>query len=135
MQVDVELLPAINHIIFNTEQLLKRVIGTDVRLKIRILNDEVNEAFLQTLVCEEFNVTWAELISKSRKQELVDARQVYWWLCRKYTSATLKKLADDFKKLDHTTVINGINKINAMIDSKDNTILPKIKEIERNINA
>jgi chromosomal replication initiation ATPase DnaA len=134
MQVDVELLPAINHIIFNTEQLLKRVIGTDVRLKIRILNDEVNEAFLQTLVCEEFNVTWAELISKSRKQEPGGCKAVCIGGFAGNIPATLKKLAAILKR-DHTTVLHGTKRSMTSLIAKDNVILPKLKAIERNINA
>jgi chromosomal replication initiation ATPase DnaA len=134
MQVDIELLPAITAIISNTEKQLARIIGTPVKLKMRLLNDEINETFLQTLVCEEFDVKWPDLLSPSRKAELVAARQVYWWLCRKYTGATVTKLGSDFGK-DHTTVLYALQRVNDLIDTKDDTVLPKLKEIEKSINA
>jgi chromosomal replication initiation ATPase DnaA len=134
MQVDVELLPAINHIISSTESQLERIIGIPVRLRMRLLNDEINETFIQSLVCEQFEVSWPELLSESRKAHLVAARGVYWWLCRKYTGATLTKLASEFHR-DHTTVLHATQKVNDLIDSKDNVILPKLKAIEININA
>jgi hypothetical protein len=55
----------------------------------RLLNDEINETFLQTLVCEEFDVKWPELtftkqegrIGSSTSSVLVALPKIYRGHC------------------------------------------------------
>ena len=64
--------------------------------------------------------------SKSRKKEIVEARQVAMYLIRKIIGKTLSEIGNHFGGKDHTTVINSIKKVEAKIDTN--------KEFEKNIN-
>jgi chromosomal replication initiator protein len=52
------------------------------------------------------------MLSKSRKQELVVARQISMYFVKKYMKLPLKKIADAFETKDHTSVVYAIKKVN-----------------------
>ena len=54
---------------------------------------------------------------KSRKRELVEARQISWYFMKKYTNRTLSKIGDAFEK-DHSLVLHGMRNINNRYDTE-----------------
>jgi len=82
-----------------------------------VLKDTLNVAPTITLesitkaVCGYFKVEPEQLRSKRKTAELVRARQVAMYLCRKHTSSSLKSIGEEFGGRDHSTVIHSINMI------------------------
>lgn len=62
-------------------------------------------------VSQRFQISIADLNSKSRKKKHAEPRQIAMYLCRKYTKKTYQDIASAFGGKDHTTVIHAIDKI------------------------
>ena len=67
------------------------------------------------LWCKKYNIKIADIESKKRNREFSHPRQIAMYLCRKMTDASLKNIGALLGKRDHTTIINGHNKIEAEI--------------------
>lgn len=78
---------------------LKVVIG-DVRSPITIET-------IQHTVCEYFSIPEDLLRAKTRKQEIVNARQIAMYLVKELTNASLKTIGLHFGGRDHSTVIHA----------------------------
>ncbi len=63
---------------------------------------------IKQLVGDYYNV---DLMGESKMREQVRPRQVFHYLCRKHTSASLCKIALQTGTKDHTTVYSNIKKI------------------------
>jgi chromosomal replication initiator protein len=56
-----------------------------------------------------FGLKVADLVSKSRRQDLVHARQIAMYICRQLTNASLPVIGKNFGGRDHSTVIHSVN--------------------------
>ena len=61
-------------------------------------------------VSEKYRISVEQMKGKERYAEIVKARHIYFYLCRKLTSATYYKIAKLLNR-DHSTVIHAENKI------------------------
>ncbi len=84
---------------------------------------------IMNIVAEHFDVSPSDITSKKRISEFVIPRQVYMYLCRELTDASLENIAKTLGKKDHTTIIHGINKIEEKIKNNDE-IVQKINTIK-----
>lgn len=86
-----------------------------------------------SLVCRSFDLTPAQLSSKSRRQNLVVARNTAFFLLRKHTDLTLEEIGDRFNR-KHSTVIKGITAVEREMSrrtSLGNQIEHAVSNIER----
>ena len=58
-------------------------------------------------VCTHYNVTVAQVNSKSRKRDFVTARQVSMYLAQKYTKMPASRIGKLVGNRDHSTVIHS----------------------------
>jgi chromosomal replication initiator protein len=72
------------------------------------------------LICEAFGVSADTLGSKSRKQELVNARNAVFYLARRHTQLSLQEIGSRFKR-NHSTVIKGITSFEREISRQTHT--------------
>ena len=100
---------------------LKVVIG-DVRSPITIET-------IQHTVCEYFSIPEDLLRAKTRKQEVVNARQIAMYLVKELTNASLKTIGLHFGGRDHSTVIHAYQSVEDQmrVDSKFQTHVQQIK--------
>ncbi len=86
-----------------------------------------------SLVCRSFDLTPAQLSSKSRRQNLVVARNTAFFLLRKHTDLTLEEIGDRFNR-KHSTVIKGITAVEREMSRRSslgNQIEHAVSSIER----
>jgi len=87
---------------------------------------EINYEVSQVLrdVCEITHITPEKMIGRSRVKEVVEARQLYYYIVKKVLriGISLQHLANTLNQ-NHATVLHGINNINNMIETKDQRIL------------
>jgi chromosomal replication initiator protein len=76
---------------------------------------------VQEAVADYFGITVADLKAKSRKRELVHARQVAMYVAKEKTDLSLKSIGYHFGDRDHSTVIHSIQAVNDMIKDKPDT--------------
>ena len=79
------------------------------------------------VVCERYNLTQADMISKKKPREIAYPRQIAMYLCRKMTEEPLEEIGKYFGGRDHTTVIHGVSKI------EDDLDLDKTGEFHRTV--
>ena len=101
MRVDVDL------------ELAKKVLKNIVKE----IDSEVGIDYIQKTVSEYFHVGQDDLKAKTRKKEIVIARQVAMYFSKDYTNHSLKSIGYHFGGRDHSTVIHALQSVNDMIDT------------------
>lgn len=76
---------------------------------------------LKQVVCAYFQISEQDLLSSSRKPNIVYARNLCFYITRTEFKFQLSKIGDIFGGKDHTTVTYGIEKIKEMLNSNSNT--------------
>lgn len=133
-QIKKEAYPAIFKVVSDAEFTLTQLIGSHVKLKIEvgesaITKIEANKIRLQNLICNEFSISWAEMVSRDRHRKITDARKVYCYMATSFLSQTLCKTGEDINR-DHTSVIHLRNACTGLIDIKD-CLLDSINNIKK----
>ncbi|GAA3946757.1 chromosomal replication initiator protein DnaA [Hymenobacter algoricola] len=81
---------------------------------------EVNLDFIQKTVAEYFSIPVDLMKAKTRKKEVVTARQVAMYFAKEHTSHSLKSIGHNFGGRDHSTVIHSVQTVSDLIDSDKN---------------
>lgn len=84
------------------------------------------------VVCEHLGVAENKIRDKTRKKEIVLARQVAMYLAKELTLSSLKTIGLHFGGRDHSTVIHACNSIEDM-KNKDTTLNNVIDEIRNKV--
>lgn len=97
---------------------LQKIDHIDLPMAKRILKDLVKETKkhisiedIQRLVCDYFGIDPNKVREKTRKQEIVEARQIAMYLSKTMTKSSLKTIGLHFGGRDHSTVIHAINSV------------------------
>ena len=80
------------------------------------IESEVGVDYIQKTVGEYFQISVEDLKDKTRKKEIVIARQVAMYLCKEYTNHSLKSIGYHFGGRDHSTVIHAVQSVSDMMD-------------------
>jgi chromosomal replication initiator protein len=101
---------------------VKMVVG-DVRSPITIET-------IQRTVCDYFNIPEDLIRAKTRKQEIVNARQIAMYLAKELTNSSLKTIGLHFGGRDHSTVIHAYQSVEDQmrIDSKYQAHVQQIRK-------
>lgn len=75
-------------------------------------------------VAKRFNISVEDITSKSRQSRFIQPRFIAMYLARRLTELTTTELGKDFGDRDHSTILNGIKKIEDDMDN--NTELREI---------
>jgi chromosomal replication initiator protein len=81
-----------------------------------------------------FDTTSKDLLGKSQKKEVSFPRQIGMYLCRLKLKMPYQKIGKFFQK-DHSTIINGIKQIEALLQKKDPAILRSLQLIEKEVDS
>ncbi|MDM8553815.1 chromosomal replication initiator protein DnaA [Desulfococcaceae bacterium HSG7] len=88
---------------------------------------------IKKMVCRKYNISKAEIESKSRKMSVVRPRQIAMYLARNYTDATLQVIGRSFKRY-HATVLHSIGTVEKGL--KTNRILrEQIKYLRQKLDT
>lgn len=94
-------------------ELAKKVLRNFVKTSTKELTIDA----IQKLVCEYFNVPYDRLLEKTRKREIVQARQISMYLAKTFTKNSLKNIGEHFGGRDHTTVIHSCQTVKDLMDT------------------
>ncbi len=84
---------------------------------IKTSSKEVTIDAIQKMVCEFFDVPYDKLLQKTRKREIVQARQITMFLAKAFTKNSLKTIGEHFGGRDHTTVIHSCQTVKDLMDT------------------
>lgn len=108
---DVRILESCVHNLALKARLLGRPVNEEMALEvIRSVAQSHSELSLEAvvdLVCRSFQLSPSQLASRSRRQDLVVARNTAFYLLRKHTDMTLEEIGERFNRR-HSTVLKGI---------------------------
>jgi chromosomal replication initiator protein len=80
------------------ESVIKHIVSQRQKITLEVI---------KKLVCTHYNVSPADLISRSRKQNLVRPRQMAIYLARRFTDAPLQAIGKSFNRY-HATALHSI---------------------------
>ena len=116
--------------------------GSDITMDLTI--EALRDYFVKTIVsknkmdqvvqivCDHYNLTSEELLSKKRSNDIAIPRMIAMYICRVYLDENLTKIGIQFGGKNHTTVMHAVDKIKKEIlkdDYLNNEIQKMINEI------
>lgn len=123
--------------------LAKREIDLDLAKQalhsiVQNIDVEVNMDYIQKFVQNYFDISIELMKAKTRKREVVVARQVAMYLAKDFTNMSLKSIGAHFGGRDHSTVIHAITTVNDMMDTDQqfyNTMQDVLKKVKMRAKA
>lgn len=109
-------------------ELAKKVL----RNHIKTSSKEITIENIQKMVCEYFDVGYEKLQQKTRKREIVQARQITMFLAKAFTKNSLKTIGEHFGGRDHTTVIHSCQTVKDLMDT-DNVFKENVLELQQKV--
>ena len=95
----------------------------------QITIDSIKEA-----VCGYYGLETSRLLERTRKREVVVARQMSMYLAKKYTALSLAGIGDVLGKKDHATVLHACKTISEQV-GVDKKLRSDLEEIEQRIQG
>lgn len=93
---------------------------------------ETTIEMIQKIVCEHFGLSYDKLLSKTRKREIVQARQITMYLSKIFTKNSLKTIGEHFGGRDHTTVIHSCQTVKDLMDT-DTFFKESVQELHQKV--
>ena len=78
---------------------------------------------IKIVVAEYYNISPNELSSKIRTSKITMARHIAMYLSRTLLTSSLSQIGNEFGGRDHTTVINGIEKVEKMLKNNEDYLI------------
>jgi chromosomal replication initiator protein len=111
-----------------TLELAKQMIDKFVKNTAR----EVSIDYIQKVVCDYFGLPIDMIKSKTRKREVVQARQITMYFAKSFTKSSLANIGMQCGGKDHATVLHACKTVNNLIDT-DKRFKAYIVELEKKI--
>jgi len=127
---------AVDSIMAECTQHIQTLLGNHVVPKLIIVSANANTSTIMALVCDEFGITEEELKSSTKKQEVVEARFAFVYLCNLYTEECPDVLMAMVNKT-RTTFYHMIDAVERRLFTKDEyfcTRFNKINQLIKNEN-
>lgn len=96
------------------------------------VNKEITVASIQKLVADHFKISVEKIQGKTRKREIVIARQLSMFLAKNMTDTSLKTIGQNFGGRDHSTVIYSCNTVSELMDT-DSSFRDTVDDLEKKI--
>ncbi|MBT8195410.1 MAG: chromosomal replication initiator protein DnaA, partial [Bacteroidia bacterium] len=94
---------------------------------------EISIDYIQKVVCDYFDLPLELLKSKTRKREVVQARQLAMFFSKNMTKSSLSNIGIHTGGKDHATVLHACRTVNNLIET-DKKFKIYVQEIEKKIN-
>ena len=107
-----------------TKKVLRNIVKTSSK--------EVTIDAIQKMVCDFYSIGYDKLQAKTRKREIVQARQISMFLAKKFTKNSLKTIGEHFGGRDHTTVIHSCQTVNNLMDT-DGLFRDQVKDLQQKV--
>jgi chromosomal replication initiator protein len=95
---------------------------------------EISIDYIKNIVCDYFQITVDEINSKTRKREIVQARQLAMYFSKTYTKCSLASIGMQCGNKDHATVLHAYRTVTDLLDT-DKQFKVYVEEIEKKIKV
>ena len=99
----------------------------------KIVGEQQNDITIdkvQKVVCDYFNITRDDLLSKTRKRQIVQARQIAMYMSRTLINCSLSTIGAENGGKDHATVLHACSTVNDLM-ATDKTFKQYVTDIEK----
>jgi chromosomal replication initiator protein len=93
---------------------------------------EITIDYIQKTVCDYYKIPIDLMQGKTRKREIVQARQVSMFFSKSLTKASLASIGSNIGGKDHATVLHACKTVNNLIDT-DKLFRNQVSEIEKKL--
>jgi len=93
---------------------------------------EISIDYIQKVVCDFFSLSPEMLQSKTRKREIVQARQIAMYFSKTLTKSSLATIGSQIGGKDHATVLHACKTVNNLLDT-DKRFKSQVSEIEKKL--
>lgn len=93
---------------------------------------EISIDYIQKVVCNYFSIPLDQIQSKTRKREIVQARQVAMFFSKNLTKASLATIGTQIGGKDHATVLHACKTVNNLMET-DKRFRLQVDEIEKKL--
>ena len=103
------------------------------RITEKIVGEQHNDVTIdkvQKVVCDYFNISRDDLLSKTRKRQIVQARQIAMYMSRSLINCSLSTIGAEIGGKDHATVLHACTTVNDLM-STDKTFSQYVTDIEK----
>ena len=104
------------------EKITDRIVGEQKK--------ELTIDMVQKTVCDYFNITRDMLLSKSRKRQIVQARQIAMYMSRNHINCSLSTIGAETGGKDHATVLHACTTVTDLM-AFDKTFRQYVTDIEK----
>ena len=81
---------------------------------------EITIEYIQKVICDYFNIPHDKLNSKTRKREIVQARQLAMYFSKSFTKSSLSAIGSKCGNKDHATVLHACKTVKNLTDTDKN---------------
>lgn len=124
------LISLIAHASLNRVEISLELGKTVMKNIIKDIETEVGVDFIQKSVSEYYGIALDDLKAKTRKKEIVTARQVAMYFCKEFTNHSLKSIGYHFGGRDHSTVIHAVQTVNDIMET-DTSFRNSVLELKK----
>jgi len=124
------LISLIAHASLNRVEISLELGKTVMKNIIKDIETEVGVDFIQKSVSEYYGIALDDLKAKTRKKEIVTARQVAMYFCKEFTNHSLKSIGYHFGGRDHSTVIHAVQTVNDIMET-DSSFRNSVLELKK----
>jgi chromosomal replication initiator protein len=115
----------------------KKAINLDLAKKmidkfVKNTSREISIDYIQKVVCDYFGLPLEAIHSKTRKREIVQARQLAMYFSKKMTKASLARIGLHCGNKDHATVLHACRTVNNLIET-DKQFRNYVEELDKKI--
>lgn len=100
---------------------------------VRNTTHEISLDYIQKVVCDYFNLPIDLLKSKTRKREVVQARQIAMYFAKSLTKSSLSTIGAHCGGKDHATVLHACRTVNNLMDT-DKKFKSHVTDLQKRIN-
>lgn len=111
-------------------ELVEKVVGRIVNVSRKVNTVES----IRDVVCEYFSLTVDAISTKSRKREVVQARQIAMYLSKQLTKNSLSSIGLAIGQRDHATVLHACKIVNDLMDI-DKNFRSSVNEIKEKLKV
>lgn len=117
---------------FNKKDLTIDVVRDILGKMVKKQTEELTVDWIQEVVCDHFHISPELLQTKTRKREVVQARQLAMYFSKNYTKYSLSYIGNQIGKKDHATVLYACKAVNDLMETNRSFKL-QVEELQRKL--
>jgi chromosomal replication initiator protein len=99
---------------------------------VKTTSREISIDYIQKVVSDYFNIPVETINSRTRKREIVQARQLAMYFSKKHTKSSLATIGIHCGDKDHATVLHACRTVNNLLET-DKQFKVYVDDIEKKI--